>query len=454
MSRAVALSCGRSAVRASIAQGLFGVALVFTACGTEQASTPPAYGGNGGADGSGSGGAGASGAAGASGSGGDGGTVSIDAFGGVGGATSDASADVPLDSCATIHQRATIVERPMDIIFVIDNSGSMSEEIAQVRARINEDLAGILEASRIDYRVIMFTNYGLSSLEVCVRAPLGPGDCLSVDAGTAIDNPPRFFHYDRDVQSTDSLCLLLSQWNSLDVQRRPPWSSYLRVGSFKTFVEITDDGVSCRTPGGAQLADATEPAAQQAIRSFDTELRALSRDQFGPPGKRTYQWFSIVGLPPHTPTTEPWGPAEPLQTTTCTSAVRPGLAYQLLSNETGALRWPVCQNADFGPMFRAIATSVVDKARLACEWALPPPPPGKVYDASKLSMKFTSGSGSESNLPRVDAASACGEGWFLDNNAQPRQVTLCPTTCEAIRADTNASMDIVVPCESIIDPPH
>jgi len=379
--------------------------------------------------------------------------VQIDASGGVG--ASDASADVPLDSCTTIHQRATIVERPMDIIIVIDNSGSMSGEIAQVRARINEDLAGILDASGIDYRVIMFTNYGLSSLEVCVRAPLGPGDCLAADAGGTINNPPHFFHYDQDVQSTDSLCLLLSRWNMPDVQARAPWSSYLRVGSFKTFVEITDDGVSCRTPGGVQLTDTTgEPAAQQAIRAFDAELRSLSRDQFGPPGKRTYQWFSIVGLPPHVPPTEPWNPSEPLQSTLCSGAVTPGLAYQLLSNETGALRWPVCQNDDFGAMFRAIATSVVEKARLACEWALPPPPPGKVYDATKLSLTFTNGSGSESSLPRVDSGSGCGDGWFLDNNKAPRLLSLCPATCEAIRADANASMDIVVPCESIIDPPQ
>jgi hypothetical protein len=452
MSRAAALSCDGSAIRTGLVRGLFGAGLVFTACGIEPPSKAEPYGAAGVPD---AGGSGGSGGTEADGSGGAAGTfmVDIDASGGFGGR--DASADVPLDSCTTIHQRASIVERPMDIIFVIDNSGSMTEEIAQVKARINEDLAAVLAASGIDYRVIMFTNYGLTGLEVCVRAPLGPGDCLTRDAGTAIDNPPRFFHYDWDVQSTDSLCLLLSRWNSPDVQARAPWSSYLRVGSFKTFVEITDDGVSCRTPAGAQLTDATgEPAAQQAIRSFDAELRSLSRDQFGPAGKRTYQWFSIVGLPPHSPTTEPWGPSEPLQTTICSSAQRPGLAYQLLSNETGALRWPVCQNDDFGPMFRAIATSVVEKARLACEWALPPPPPGKVYDSTKLSLKFTNGSGSETNLPRVDSGTGCGDGWFLDNNEAPRLLSLCPATCEAIRADTNASMDIVVPCESIIDPPH
>jgi hypothetical protein len=54
----------------------------------------------------------------------------------------------------------------------------------------------------------------------------------------------------------------------------------------------------------------------------------------------------------------------------------------------------------------------------------------------------------------VDSESVCGDGWFLDDNEDPRLLSLCPTTCEAIRADSDASMDIVVPCESIIDPPH
>ena len=367
----------------------------------------------------------------------------------------DASADVPLDGCTTIHQRATIVERPMDIIFVIDNSGSMSGEIAQVKARINEDLAAILDASGIDYRVIMFTNYGLTGLEVCVRAPLGPGDCLAADASATINNPPRFFHYDQDVQSTDSLCLLLSRWNSPDVQARSPWSSYLRVGSFKTFVEITDDGVSCRTPAGVQLTDSTanrprsKPSAPSTPNCARCHATSSVRRASAP-----ISGSASSGCHRTSPRPSPGVRASRFRPRSARARVRPGLAYQLLSNETGALRWPVCQNDDFGAMFRAVATSVVEKARLACEWALPPPPPGKVYDATKLSLTFTNGSGSETNLPRVDSGSVCGDGWFLDNNKAPRLLSLCPTTCEAIRADANASMDIVVPCESIIDPPQ
>src|SRR5215510_2565781 len=37
--------------------------------------------------------------------------------------------------------------RPVDVIFVIDNSGSMAEEIAAVRSNINKDFAAIIEQS-------------------------------------------------------------------------------------------------------------------------------------------------------------------------------------------------------------------------------------------------------------------------------------------------------------------
>src|SRR5688572_20303538 len=36
--------------------------------------------------------------------------------------------------CVEIRQEAKVVERPIDIIFIIDNSGSMGDDIAEVKA--------------------------------------------------------------------------------------------------------------------------------------------------------------------------------------------------------------------------------------------------------------------------------------------------------------------------------
>lgn len=62
---------------------------------------------------------------------------------------------------------------PVDIIIVIDNSGSMSTEIKGVQDNINKNFAAILENSGLDYRVILVAAYGkYTSQRVCIEAPL------------------------------------------------------------------------------------------------------------------------------------------------------------------------------------------------------------------------------------------------------------------------------------------
>src|SRR5262245_44502082 len=82
------------------------------------------------------------------------------------------------DSCATIGPTAQPSHRPIDVIFVVDNSPSMSDEIAEIEARINRDFAGIIAASGLDYRVVLVSRYGKagsavgnSANPICVQAP-------------------------------------------------------------------------------------------------------------------------------------------------------------------------------------------------------------------------------------------------------------------------------------------
>jgi hypothetical protein len=389
--------------------------------------------------------------------------------------------------CVEIRQEAKVVERPIDIIFLIDNSGSMGDDIAEVKARINTQFAQILEDSKVDYRVIMFTRYGRStlpsSLQVCVKSPLGPDDCgiptpgsggasgfggaagmggaagaggfgLGGNGGaksTSIHNPPRFFHYDVQVESTDSLCLLFDAWTKNDLQGGPPWSSYLRPGTHKVFVEITDDAVSCvGRNSSVSFSEGSNPSA--AAMKFDAELRGLSEEHFGTKQQRLYTWYSIVGMPINNPINEPWPTDKPLQRSACLGAPAPGLTYQALSMGTGGLRWSICNNKDFSPMFKAIAGGVVRKA-LPCNWTLPAPPSGKAYDATKLGVQLSS-NGEVSSLKGVGQSSECGSGWVLDNPRNPREISLCPDTCKSVKESQDAKIEIVVPCESVIEMPE
>ena len=81
--------------------------------------------------------------------------------------------EVLATACGTQEAEAELVAKPVDIIITIDNSGSMGEEIAGVQSNINVNFAQIIEASGLDYRVIMVSRFGNDSGEdVCIEAPL------------------------------------------------------------------------------------------------------------------------------------------------------------------------------------------------------------------------------------------------------------------------------------------
>ena len=92
--------------------------------------------------------------------------------------------------CATTSAGAMLVKQPVDIILVLDNSGSMADELAAAEQNINVNFAQILTAAAVDYRVILISRHrkdvramsGESSTSICVEAPLsGLAKCPSAD---------------------------------------------------------------------------------------------------------------------------------------------------------------------------------------------------------------------------------------------------------------------------------
>src|SRR5688572_11439416 len=78
-------------------------------------------------------------------------------------------------ACASVTEKAELSRMPLDIVFMLDVSASMIEQMAAVKQRINEDFAQIIEDSGVDYRVIMIAPYASDGF--CVPAPLGSSDC-------------------------------------------------------------------------------------------------------------------------------------------------------------------------------------------------------------------------------------------------------------------------------------
>lgn len=433
-----------------------GTALAAGACSANDSSGSGGAGGSSGFDASGAtGGVSGTGAMDAS-SGGSGGSVSID------GATSDVIS--PDAACDLQKYEATLKKKPVDIIFIVDNSCSMNAEAQGIEDNINVNFAQIIQTSGIDFRVILIAEHGPTSAgSMCIEPPLSGGPCATptVPSDTPpVNNAPVFFHYDaNDVESHDGWCKSFVWATQPDRYQLVPtgWLDLLRPDAFKSFVMISDDGVHCRygpppSESCSIAAGATNPCDYDdtdstqgvvAALKFDTALQTLSPTHFGTPAKRNYVWHSIVGVVAK-PTGDAYEPTEPLVTTKCSSAVDTSFGNQQLSILTGGLRFPVCEGLGFDAVFKKIAEGVIEGAGIECEFPMPEPPPGKELDPATITIEFTPTSGPKLGFEQVGSAAQCKPNAFYIENDE---IKLCPDTCTTVQADQNAKVDIFALCK-------
>jgi len=332
-------------------------------------------------------------------------------LGSSGGGTGDSG--VGGQACAAESVSARRAE--VDIIVVIDTSGSMGEETAQVQANINT-FASKIGASGLDYTVVMIAEtpdpppfplpIPIPVIGICVPPPLGAAKC-------GAHNPPKFHHINEGVASTDSLQKILDKY--------PTYAPWLRPSAYKVFIEVTDDNSSL------------------AYNTFDTQLLAKSPAQFGSATSRRYIFNSICGWKKGTAI---------LSSSTCSTAENPGAQYQQLSKLTGGVVDSVCET-DYSSVFDNIAKGLV--TRLGCEFAFPKSTTGGVTDPSAVVVNYTPGAGGAKALTQVTDQSKCGgvtDGWYYDDNAAPTRIVFCPTTCSSVGADTSGKIEIAVGCKA------
>lgn len=387
---------------------------------------------------------------GGSGSGASGSGTSTGVGGGFGFDAGNNDGALTLDSaCAAQSAEATLEVKPVDIIIIIDNSGSMTLEIEGIQTNINQNFANIIQSSGLDYRVILLAKHGsaASAQSVCIEAPLSgipAGGCAPPPA-QPINNPPFFYHYSREIASRDSWCRLVSTFDGTqpdDFGFAPNgWSEWLRPDSFKTFIEITDDGVGC----GAYSDGNTVAGGTTAAAAFDAALLALSPMHFGDMTNRNYRWYSIVAMAYNTPPDKPYEPTDPILTAECPTAANPGTGHQALSILTGGLRFPTCDTTSYGPLFQAIAQGVISGAKVACEFPVPAAPMGQTIDLSSVVVEYLPGNmGAPLHLTQVaDAASCAPDSFYIANNV----IYLCPDTCTLVQGDKTAKINVLFACE-------
>ncbi|MSP23786.1 MAG: hypothetical protein EXR75_01200 [Myxococcales bacterium] len=404
------------------------------------------------------------------GAGGDSFSISTGVGGGTGG------------SCADVVVEAKITIKPADIIFLIDNSGSMTEEINGVEQNINGSFAQIIGASGVDYRVIMVTDHGsTSTLEVCIEAPLSTipiGGCAGIGSMPPGENPGKFYHYSLNVQSWDSVCLGLDSLygTKKDQFNLHPegWAKWLRPEAVKVFVEVTDDRIQCDWTGAGKTwifndGNNNYLTAKQTALDIDSALLAHSPLHFGSKAKRHYIWYSLVGLQskdlakasdtmlpidPAASALDAFGPFDPVTTDKCLpGAVNSGIAYQWLSKGTGGLRFPLCNAAGYSAIFNDIAAGVVEGAAVPCEIAFPEPQNNQQLDLNSLLVLYTPGDMSMTQTFGLAKSEAeCGlanDKFYLDEAA--KLIKLCPLACKIVEADTKAKLQVKIQCGGIAD---
>jgi hypothetical protein len=81
---------------------------------------------------------------------------------------------------------------------------------------------------------------------------------------------------------------------------------------------------------------------------------------------------------------------------------------------------------------------------------------GDMIDPELVNVTFSSGTGDPVTFTKVADAAGCdtAQSWYYDNEADPTQIHLCPAACEAVTSVPMASVQVLVGCKPMIEPPH
>jgi len=322
--------------------------------------------------------------------------------------SSSGSSDSDSDSegaCAEVKVKAENKKTPADIIFAIDNSGSMDFEESQVQSNMNTFSNKIIQ-SGVDAHVVLISNN-----DICIAAPLGSGQCPDDS------KLPKYLHVNVGVGSNDALAKILSTHEQ--------WKDVMRPDGRKHVIVVSDDNASGVVAAG-----------------FHSMFKALG------PSYQDYFFHAIVGTWDVTNVGKCFGDAF-----CCATIAAEGKEYKTLVGWTGGVLGPLCDNGSqkFNELFDALSKDVIEQAPILCEWTIPEPM-GMDLDFGKVNVDYLDGKGGSESKPKVNGLDDCLglEAWYYDNNAMPTKIFACPALCSKIQGNADAQVDVKFGCESIV----
>ncbi len=343
----------------------------------------------------------------------------------------DGSQAVPdgpaFDGCVGINETAANTFEPADIIFVIDNSPSMRDEIEWTRAKMNE-FSQRIKAGGLDHHIVVVSclpgncGGGRGNFSgICIPSPLGIAGGCDEPPPYNDSNPPLYLHVDQRIPSQQGLQTIVNTYSQ--------WKTVMRPTSRKHFVVISDD-------------TSTMSSAQ-----FNTG--AISLD----PSFADYRFHGIFAYQSKE------AACAISQSEPCCRFASPGgegVPYKELATMTGGVQADLCAQ-DFSPVFDKFASSVVASARLNCGWLIPNPPEGQTLNPDLVNVVFVDPKETSSFLGRVASSADCSKvehGWFYDDPSKPKSIGVCPQTCTWIQGKPKAQVDLQFGCATKVAVPR
>lgn len=312
--------------------------------------------------------------------------------------------DAGFSGCTGRPYEAVEAFAPADIVWVVDTSGSMSDEAARVQENM-QTFATQIGSVGIDWHVVMISTQAF----VNVPEPLA--------------SDPRYLLLDRDVSSNEPLQALLDEF--------PRYSGFLRRGALLHFVAVTDD------ESNLSWESFRDQMRRNIGRNF--VFHTISSELAGPPS-----FMYPDGQPC---TTSSGFPPE--------GAAAPGIEYWDLAAATGGLTFSICTPAaEWSALFDRLTAAIAVPMTIPCEYAIPDPPPGETLDFGLVNVRFeTSPGGASQVFPYVgtpDGADCSTAGWYYDDTDAPTRIILCPNACTVVSGAPEGRVDVELGCETTI----
>ena len=295
---------------------------------------------------------------------------------------------------ATVDPRCTTRElrkgerfEPVDMVWVVDSSRSMSDEQSRIEQIMNQFVSDA-EARNFDVRLVMVTASNI------VPAPLGT-------------DPKRYRFVQRDVRSHEPLDALLEEW--------PRYADFLRPEAALHFVIVTDD-------------DSDLPA-----QDFKRELdRLLGR----PYTVHAVASPDVGGQPciSERASAQCMNPTD--RTRAVCGAAAIGRQYLELAEQSGGEEISVCVDdwrEVFGPLLEAVTPTAIPCTIDFDESA--------ALDATRVEILLGLGMFRLLQVAGPRACNAVPEGYYFVDGTTGTQLSLCPAACAAT---TGESVTLVV----------